>query len=397
MPPGESCNFIDDDCDTLVDETLGVLGGEVRLPEGTGYSGDPSLAWNGSELAVAYSDSRDGFDRLEIYLTRVSADGVPLRPDVSVSSHDPTYFAAYWPSLAPTGDGFGLSWVDTRGTGGIYGAVLDAAGLATQPDTYVAGSSATTSEAPALVWNGEGYGIAWLECPLTSQCRPSFARFDGALGRISPVVSLAPAPSVATAPSLVWNGSEYGLLWSSNQDSPGTFPQETFFARIGADGTVVQDATSLGPATGRWRTVSLAPMGDGYGALWVHPATDGSSGDGLDFVLLDAAGEPMGPGEPLRRGHDASTPWLAWAGDHFALVWAELAAGSVDNTEVLFQRLEVDGTPVEPVVRVSAGLGASAHPQVVQASEDYAVAWTDSRTRADGEVYFALLGCSAGP
>ncbi|RPJ06963.1 MAG: hypothetical protein EHM28_08830 [Spirochaetaceae bacterium] len=97
------------------------MGAELTLQSelNPGY-GPPSLVWNGTEYAVAWSGYADG--NLEIFFTRIAATGNLAGSMTRVTTSENT---SYFPSLAWAGDGYGVAWTDHRDLSGeIYFALL---------------------------------------------------------------------------------------------------------------------------------------------------------------------------------------------------------------------------------------------------------------------------------
>jgi hypothetical protein len=121
--------------------------------------------------------------------------------------------------------------------------------------------------APALVWNGRGYAISWLDyghglSPMDfSRAGTYFAAVDEAGHIVQPAHRLL--EDVAGTPALSWTGSGYGLLTAGNAIT---------FSRLDAAGAplgesvVVSDERSF-----RLSAPKLVFTGDGFGALWPSP------------------------------------------------------------------------------------------------------------------------------
>ncbi|HUT56128.1 MAG TPA: hypothetical protein VM658_22240 [bacterium] len=132
------------------------IGPDLYVPFPRGKGANSSLRWTGSEFGIAWNDTRDG--NPEIYFARISAQGSKLGPDLRV-----TYDGAHSlnPSLAWSGDEFGLSWQDDReGTDQIYFAKISSQGLKMSKDFPVRIGSCRSSN-PALAWSGSEFGVSW--------------------------------------------------------------------------------------------------------------------------------------------------------------------------------------------------------------------------------------------
>jgi len=124
-------------------------GSALTLGAVAGTSGDiPSLAWSGSNFAIAWRDHRDGND--EIYFARLDAAGNKIGGDVRITNDAS---ASNWPVLAWNGAGFGLVWADS--IAGLRFLRLNAAGTALGTPTPVAASYAPSE----LTWTGTEYRL----------------------------------------------------------------------------------------------------------------------------------------------------------------------------------------------------------------------------------------------
>jgi hypothetical protein len=94
-----------------LDEQGGKLGGEVRLTNAGGFSGYPSIDWNGFEYGVSWQDERATAGKPAIYFMQVSATGVKNGNDLKLSSGlgSSTFTTALW-----NGTTFAFSWRDDR-------------------------------------------------------------------------------------------------------------------------------------------------------------------------------------------------------------------------------------------------------------------------------------------
>jgi hypothetical protein len=132
------------------------VGSEIRVTNDPADSAWPDLAWNGSDWATVWHDTRDG--NAEVYLTRLTASGQKMGGDLRLTNA--TGFSGY-PSIDWNGFQYGLSWQDDRaGTVAIYFAQVNASGTKNGADLKVSSGSGTSSFTTAL-WNGSTYAFAW--------------------------------------------------------------------------------------------------------------------------------------------------------------------------------------------------------------------------------------------
>ena len=86
-------------------------GGAVRLTYNEKESSFPAVVWSGSEFGLAWSDLRDGDGKGEIYFARMSDNGQPIGMAERISTADKESF---YPSLAWTGSEYAIAWQDKR-------------------------------------------------------------------------------------------------------------------------------------------------------------------------------------------------------------------------------------------------------------------------------------------
>ncbi len=133
-----------------------LVGAETRISNDAADSAWPDLAWNGTDWATVWHDSRDG--NSEVYLARVAANGQRIGPELRLTQSNG--FSGY-PSIDWNGFQYGLSWQDDRsGSTAIYFAQVNALGMKNGSDLKVSSGSGTSAFTTAL-WNGSTYAFAW--------------------------------------------------------------------------------------------------------------------------------------------------------------------------------------------------------------------------------------------
>jgi hypothetical protein len=94
-----------------LDDTGRKLGGEVRLTTASGFSGYPSIDWNGFEYGISWQDDRATANRPSIYFMQVTGAGLKNGNDLKLSSGNggATFTTALW-----NGSTFAFVWRDER-------------------------------------------------------------------------------------------------------------------------------------------------------------------------------------------------------------------------------------------------------------------------------------------
>jgi hypothetical protein len=205
--PAEVCgNGEDDDCDGRADEGCSCTGGVrlVNVPPNLGYD----AIWTGSELIVAAAADIGIVD-----VSRYELDGTPIGPSEMLDTfpHDIRN-----PRIAWNGTNLVVAW-DANDSGNqivrvaIYRASFDAPVVVTLRD------GAAPAHTPAIAWLGNTYGIAWLEGDFPDP--PIFAAEIDREGvfRAGPT---ALSVEEGRAPNIV-RGQADGEAWISWREEPG--------------------------------------------------------------------------------------------------------------------------------------------------------------------------------
>lgn len=310
-----------------IDATGALAGEPTRVTSDEGASAAPDLVWTGSEFALAWHDDRD--TNTEIYFTRLSSTGAEIGSDVRVTL-DPA--RSEFPSLAWTGDGYGVAWNDTRdGSFQIY-----------------------------------------------------FARLDPAGGRVGMDQRVTTTTNLAASPSLAWTGDGYGVAWHDTRDMMGL---QIYFARLDLAGALAGTETRLSDLAVRGGQASLAWSGGQHGVAWMDPT--GMGGE-IYFGHLDARGVAGGAAIPVTdTGARASGASIAAAGGGFAVAWSDTRDGA--DSEVWVRALDATGAPASAEVRVTDDATSSVAASVVESGGGLAVVWIDSASEMTGAPWFARV------
>ena len=386
----EVCDLLDNDCDGRIDEGLDCLstcaapvenGGDVRVTNAPGTSSQPSLAWTGDGYGIAWMDDRDGTRGL--YFARLAPSGARLGPDRRIS---PTGVMAVSPSLVWTGTEFGLAWTDRRHGGPeVYFARLADDGSNAGPQVRVTVGGAAGP--PSLTATGDGFAVVWAASyPLVGGNDLFFRRLDLLGTPIGVERQITNNPAVESGPQVAATATGFGVAWNDARVSPDN--PEIFFARLDQDGVRVgsDQRISVGPGTSEG--VALVAAGDGFGAAW----TDWRSGHTEVFVArLDPAGRPLSELQVSRQDPwTSAVPALAWTGSEFRVAWSD---GRDSCCDIYVTALDALGVRIGPELPLASHFShTSGGAAVAVAGSALGVAWTDHRD-LDFEIYMSRLGC----
>ncbi len=338
------------------------IGDDLRETAAPFGSSSPRITWTGSGYGLVWQDMRNSISALEghweVYFAYLNADGVKVSDDVRVTDNASDLLSdSSEPSVTWTGSEFGIAW---RGASDIYFVRLDPSGARIGSAVRVTAPPGGGLH-PAIVWTGTEYGLIWVHYH-DSIVDILFTRLDATGARMGPDVLVSSALNdIDAAPALIWTGSEYGIAW---RDGRARNP-EIFLARLTASGLKVGDDIRVTNDPGQSMNPSLVWTGSEYAVAW---ADDRDGNFETYLALVDGTGVKSGP--DLRVTTDtaySASPVLAWSGSEFAMTWRDSRPG---NNEIFFARLacnciDRDGDGFPSCVE-SDDTRAAVHPGAVE-------------------------------
>jgi hypothetical protein len=196
-----------------LDATGAPLGTNERISTSGAYATVPTLASTGSEVGIAWGDTRHGFP--EVYFARLSADGSLVGSEVRVTD-DPAN--SYGQNMVWTGSEFGIAFHDDRDTTyGVYFVRLAADGTKLGTESLVAGGTLYRADEPSLAWTGSAYGLAWQDVR-GGNLEVFMCLLDAAGARVSTDVRVTSAALDSSLPTLVWTASRFAVAWADERD-----------------------------------------------------------------------------------------------------------------------------------------------------------------------------------
>jgi hypothetical protein len=366
----------------------------VRLTmKDTTFSLNPSVAWNGKEYGVVWESVHDGIS--ELYFARINKNGVKISGDTLVSKCNEDYV---YPSLAWTGDGYGVAWIDLRDNASkIYFALLDGNGNNKSGDKRISDTPAFGAYYPSLVRANGAFAVAWLDARASGSGEIYLALLDKNGDKQGGDILLTDDKDDSSCnyhrPSLLWTGSEYNLSWTETRAGRG----EIYFGRVDSSGVKIGGNMMIADSDEYFYSApALACAGGEYGIVW---RDESYSRTGIYFtrfrVYADSAiaTKTMKIAEcPLILCHYGYTLSAAWTGNEYGLAWSN--GESEIMTDLFFTRLSLTSIGVGAVSQVTAGDNFVSGSSLAWAGDGYGLAWYSiGGPQAEGhaDIYFARL------
>lgn len=363
-----------------VDEAVSSRPGDSRFA---------SLVWTGTEYGVASQDDEDG--NWEIYFSRMTPDGTVLSTDRITNDGA----ADEHPSLAWDGTRYAIAWsrtVSAAGgdtirvalvTRGATSVTVGTANTITTGDIEIV-AHPTLQVIPAA--SGGGFGVAWEDARNGADNHEIYyARLDATGSRTGSEIRVTDAPRASTEPILRWNSvaGEFGLLWLDDRLGSGMYPNEDlYFARVGITGARPSGGTDVQVTTDSNRSIwpSMTFDGTGYAVAWANERTI-SDHPGVFFTQLTAAGAHRAGA--VERAISMNAPdigaWttsIAWSGSEYMVIWEDQRHA---NGDLFFQRVSAAGVPTGTEWFLHDDSDFSGWPSLVWGNGEWAASWEDTR------------------
>jgi cysteine-rich repeat protein len=183
-----------------------------------------------------------------------------------------------------------------------------------------------------LVWNGDGYGLAWCASDATLW----FVELDR-MGKMR-YAPLQPAViDLPCDPTLVWDGERYALLWTVATDGPDSsldpaLAQDLRFVALGPGGVALTDVVVVHHNPDGWvHAPEAATSGaDILVGFLDHPWRCGLSPDtgvGCSSVATASRDGAVVRGPMILSASRHNAPRTAWGEDRFGVLFDSVAAG----------------------------------------------------------------------
>jgi hypothetical protein len=133
-------------------------GSETQLTDDSTFSNSPSIAATGNDVHVAWQDMRDG--NFEIYYNNSTDNGQIWSSDLRLTNDGAD---SYYPSVVASGSNVHIVWQDSRdGNDEIYYKISNNGGLNWDPDLRLTNDQ-SISQSASITVAGQGVHIVWTD------------------------------------------------------------------------------------------------------------------------------------------------------------------------------------------------------------------------------------------
>ena len=203
----------------------------ITFTDGNSFKSHPRLAWCGTHYAVVWQQSAGEITTVFFALINTQGNVMTSKQISSVGNN------AGLPVLAWNGSSFGLAWEENiAGNREVLFTLLTQAGAFTGGLVNVSQRPGPSIQ-PALTWNQTGFGLCWLEerSALAENSEIKFVLLTDALGNGPEAWSLSQTAIAARVdrlytPDVCWNGEDYGIVFSKEQQENNYSLSQIFFA-----------------------------------------------------------------------------------------------------------------------------------------------------------------------
>lgn len=309
-----------------------------------------------------------------------TSEPAPILVDVRLTNNS---FQSQRPSIVWTGSEYGLAWHDDIDSNfDIYFSRMSVSGTKIGSTERIT-TRAQISQVPSLVWNGSEYGLAWQDYRTGSR-EIFFCTLSGT-GTMTTSELQITSGALISGPHLAWTGSEYAVAWYDARDTQ----RDIYFARFSASGSMIGSEVRVTDDPGDEINPTVVWSGSEYALAW--------KGTDIHFARFDATGSLVGTIIPVTDcSADCGSTSITWADSQFWLSWNDERDG---NREIYIASVSPAGVKTSSDIRITVDADDSISPFITWTGSVLGLTWVDSRD-GDGEVYFSILtssGAETGP
>jgi hypothetical protein len=382
----EVCDGVDNNCNGVIDEGMSYVpvgGGDVRV-SGLDQiqAGRGGIAYNDDFYAAAYAGQKSAW---RTYVKGLSADGSTKFGDSPITNVPSDTFTG---PMVWTGAIFGTAWEDRRDNDyEIYFNRIDATGQKLGPDVRVTNAPGFSLHA-SMIWNGSEFILVWDDRRNgPNDYRVYGQRVDVEGKFLGGNVELTGPNLHAESPRIAEGEKTIGMAFNMVSSLSKKVGMRTLAPDLTSPSAVItlSDDSAVDP-TIIWNkdryivAYSKRPNGVPGSAIWA--------------AVVKEDGTVLVKDKKITSGAQfARTQWMLPLGDRLLLLWADDHDG---NYELYTQMMSNDLEVISPRKRVTNNPSDTVSPIAVFGPQGDVGVLFDDRRSGSWQVYFTRLTCVAG-
>lgn len=272
---------------------------------------DPDMAWSGSQYGAVWGWSNPGVSSI-IYFTLIDELGEQVDDPTSIDNGMIPMSVVRYPEIQWNGTNFGIVWSSSPYDpdadplcGTIKFAVMNADGVQTLSNITIMDSTNPQPIDRSFIWTGSEYALFWLSC----LDQIYFGRFDE-FGRMIGVPVVIAKQRGSSAPRVNWNGEEFAVVWNVSGDDG----ERAYLAILTNSGSILSGPTEVASSPESYTSPSIVWNGEEYALTW-------SSGDRTEnyryLCRMSSDGVRLSGGDHLSDISQGLESELYWLGDKY--------------------------------------------------------------------------------
>lgn len=235
---------------------------------------------------------------------------------------------------------------------------------------------------PDMVWNGSNFGLVWSDnrddADNDTELEIRFVRLNSFGTKVSDEIEISDSEDIISDhPAIVWTGNLYGIVWVDGCN--------LLFTRVNEDGKKHGGITEV--ASDNFGTCPTNPNivwnGLRYGISW-HETRFGSETSKIFFTMIDYDGEKTSKDIWVSDVLDSQNASIVWTGLEYGFAW------QADNS-IYFNKLNRVGLRQGIDIKISNIIATSTNPDIIWNGSDYGVAWQGYDEDNQQQIYFIKL------
>lgn len=384
-----------------------IIGSEFGLnqPVSTAASGNQqsaAIASGNNMFFVAWQDNRNSANTApDIYGTRVSAAGAILDPfGIAVCTAGT---AQSTPTVAASGTTFLVAWQDARlGGKDIFGArVSSVNGLVLDPLGFtISFDPAQNAKAnPSVAGGSAGFFAAWEDnrnSPVTGT--QIFGARVSTAGTVLDPAGIGVSTNVANQfhPSVVCNSNSYFVAWEDDRNAATN--KDIYGGRVGTNGIVLDPTGVPLCLVNSNQTTPVAAINHGTVLVAWHDLRNGKKVHDIYGTLVNFTNNTVNVldtnGIAISTNGASQNPAVCALTNEFLVAWSDSRSNAISGTDIYGARVDTNGVLIDTNgFAICAGVSNQVSPALAANSTEALAVWTDSRNSADtgNDIYGARI------